>query len=79
MFHFRDRRRLILSNDVLFAPEIPKELILLGMDYDVALRLENLKVISIISLKNFEEVFQNSRSSAPQPWLPYLFTLIKDF
>ena len=30
-----------LFNGVLFAKEIPKEFILLCVDYDVALRLEN--------------------------------------
>ena len=41
LFHFKDRRRLLLSNDVLFDQEILKELILSCTDYDVALRLEN--------------------------------------
>ena len=39
-FHFRGRRRL-LFNGISFAQEIPKELILLYMDYDVSIRLEN--------------------------------------
>ena len=43
LFHFRGRRRLLLFNGVLFAQEIPKELILLCTDYDVALRLENVE------------------------------------
>ena len=34
---------LLLFNAVLFAQEIPKELILLCMDYDVLLRLENVE------------------------------------
>ena len=33
---------LLHFKGVLFAQEIPKELIQLGMDYDVALRLENV-------------------------------------
>ena len=37
LIHFRGRRRLPLFNGVLFAQEIPKELILLFMDYDVLL------------------------------------------
>ena len=43
LFHFRGRRRLLLFNGVLFSQEISKELILLCMDYDVALRLENVE------------------------------------
>ena len=43
LFLFRGRRRLFLSNGVLFAQEIAKELIVLCMDYDVALRLENVE------------------------------------
>ena len=39
----RGRRRLLLFNGVLFPQEILKELILLCMDYDVPLRLENVK------------------------------------
>ena len=33
-------RRLLLFNGVLFAQEIPKELILLCMDYDIVFRLK---------------------------------------
>ena len=44
LFHFTGRRRLVLCNGVLFAQKIPKELILLCMDYDVALRLENVEI-----------------------------------
>ena len=36
-FYFRRLRRLFLFNILLFAQEIPKELILLCMDYDVLL------------------------------------------
>ena len=43
LFHFRGRRRLLLFIGVLFAQEIPTELILVSMDYDVALRLENVE------------------------------------
>ena len=39
-FHFRGRMRLLLFNGVLFAQEIPKEWILLCMDYDVEIRLK---------------------------------------
>ena len=39
LFHFRGGRRLPLFNGVFFAQEIPKELIPLSVDYDVALRL----------------------------------------
>ena len=39
LFHFRGRRRLFLFNGFLFLQEIPKELILLCMDSDVAFRL----------------------------------------
>ena len=42
LFHFRGRKRLLLFND-LFAQEIPKDLILLCIDYDVAFRLENVE------------------------------------
>ena len=35
-FRFRDQSRLFLFNGVLFAEAIPKELILLCIDYDVA-------------------------------------------
>ena len=50
------------------------------MDYDVALRLGNVESqkSKVISLKNFEEVYQNLRSPAPQPQPPYFFTLNKD-
>ena len=41
LFHFRDRRCLILLNGVLFTKEIPNEIILLCMNYDVAFRTEN--------------------------------------
>ena len=37
------RRRLLLFIGVLLAQEIPKELILLCMDYNVAFRLENIE------------------------------------
>ena len=40
MFHFSDRRCLFPFNGVLFTREIPKEIIILCIDYDVALRLE---------------------------------------
>ena len=43
LFHFRGPRRL-LFNDVLLAQEITKELILLCMDFEVAFRLENVKL-----------------------------------
>ena len=43
LFHFRGGRRLLLFNGVLFAQEIPKEIILLCMDHDVALRLKNVE------------------------------------
>ena len=43
LFHFKGRRRLLLFNGVLFAQKILNKLILLCMDYDVALRLENVK------------------------------------
>ena len=43
LFHFRSRRRVLLCNDVVFSQEIPKELILLYMDYDIALRLKNVE------------------------------------
>ena len=43
LFHFRGRRRLLPFNGAFFAQEVPKELILLCMDYDVALRLENVR------------------------------------
>ena len=43
LFHFRGQRHLLLFNGILFAKEIPKELILLCMNYDVALRLENVE------------------------------------
>ena len=41
LFHFKAQSRILLFNGVLFVPEIPKELILLCLYYDVALRLEN--------------------------------------
>ena len=41
--HVRGWRHLLLFNGVWFAQEIPKELILLCMDYDVALRLQNVE------------------------------------
>ena len=40
---FRCKRRFLLFNGVLFALKILKELILLCMDYDVALGLENVE------------------------------------
>ena len=43
LFHFRCRRCILLFNCVLFAQENLKELILLCMDYDVALRLKNIE------------------------------------
>ena len=43
LFHFRGRRRLLFFIGVLFAQEIPTELILVSMDYDVALSLENVE------------------------------------
>ena len=62
LFHFRGQRHLLLFNDTLFAQEISKELILLCMDYDRALRLENVESQKqeVISLSNFEEVYENS-------------------
>ena len=41
--NFICRRHLLLFNGVLFAQETPKELILLCMDYDIALRFQNAK------------------------------------
>ena len=43
LFHFRGQRRLLYFNGILFAKEISKELILLCIDYDVALTLENIE------------------------------------
>ena len=43
LFHFEGRQRLLLFNGVLSAQQNPKELILLCMDYDEALRLENVE------------------------------------
>ena len=43
LFHFRGRIRLPFFNGILFGQEIPKELIRLCVDYDVALRLENVE------------------------------------
>ena len=43
LFHFKGQRRLLLFNDVLFAQEILEKLILLTMDYEGALRLENIE------------------------------------
>ena len=43
LFHSTGRMRVLHFNGVLFTQEIPKELILLCMDYDVALRLENVE------------------------------------
>ena len=40
-FHLRSRSSLLLFNGVLFALKIPKALILLLIEYDVALWLEN--------------------------------------
>ena len=42
LFHFRGRWRLFLFSAALFAQETPKEFTLLCMNYDVALRLENV-------------------------------------
>ena len=42
-FHFRGGTRYFLFNGIVFAQEIPKKLILLCIDYDVALRLENFE------------------------------------
>ena len=43
LFHFRGQRCLLFFNGALFAQEIPKKLTLSCMDYDVALRLENIE------------------------------------
>ena len=43
LFLFRGQRRLLLFNSTLFAQEIPKEIILLCMDYDMPLGLENVR------------------------------------
>ena len=43
LFHFRCWRRPPYFNDILFALEIPKDLILLCVDYDIVLRLENVE------------------------------------
>ena len=40
LFYFRGWRRLFPFNGVLFAQEVRNEIILLCMDYDVAIRLE---------------------------------------
>ena len=42
LFHVRGGRCLLLFNGILFAQEIPNELILLCMDYYEALWLENI-------------------------------------
>ena len=42
--HYITRKRLLLFNGVLFAQEIPKELNLIRMDYEVVLRLENVEI-----------------------------------
>ena len=51
----------------------------LNMDYDVLLGQKMLKVKRSNTTKNFEKVYQNSRSPAFQLQPPYFFTLNKDF
>ena len=43
LFHLWGRIHPLLLNGTLFAEEITKELILLRMDYNVALRLEDIE------------------------------------
>ena len=40
LFHFKGGRRLFPFNGICFIQEIPNEIMLLCMDYEVALRLE---------------------------------------
>ena len=42
-FYFTFYFQLLLFNGILFAHEITNELVLLFMNYDVALRLENVE------------------------------------
>ena len=55
IFYVRGRRRLFQFNCILFTQEIPVEIILLCMDYDVPLRLEKTGSCKkwVISLLNF--------------------------
>ena len=43
LFHFRGQDVFLFFNDILFAQETPKKLILLYVNYDVVLRLENVE------------------------------------
>ena len=48
-FHVRGLDHLLLFNSDLFTQEIPNEIILLWMDYDVVLRLEETEKQNSIS------------------------------
>ena len=43
LIHFRGQGCVLLFNGILLAQQIPQKLILLRMDYDIALRLENIE------------------------------------
>ena len=84
LFHFRDRSRLLLFNDVLFAQEIPKKLIPVCMDYDVTFRdCWKSKVISVKLVWNHCETSRRYiKIHGPQPLdpAPNIFLLwIKTF
>ena len=74
LFHFRGRRRLLLFIGALFAQEIPKELILVSMDYDVALRLENVESYKYytVKLRGSISKFKVPGPSIPAPILFYI-------
>ena len=61
LFHFGSRRRLLLFNGVLFPQEIPKEIILLCMDYYLALRFENIVISKKYKVKICKNVVKSQK------------------
>ena len=76
LFHFRGWRRIFPSNGVLFTQEILNEIILLCMDYDIALRLEKTgglkKEVISLKLQNFS--FFNTSFEITQKLFQIRFT-----
>ena len=82
LFYFRGRRCLILLHGVSFTYEIPNEIILLCIDYDIALRLEKnwkLEEVSDFTVKFREFCFSSTsfetklrKKYSEFAWLPGL-------
>lgn len=73
--HFRGLRRFPLFNGDLFTQEIPNEIILIWMDYDVVLRLEEMKSKSISSIITTSQGFGRNSNEHRRKFIGFNLTL----